>query len=93
MKIKRFTGPNMRTVMRDIREVFGPDAVILESGRGADGLEVTAAMDFDPAELDRAPRPVANAGAEAEARPAPGAGQIEVVGTEPARLDCQIRVG
>ena len=49
MKIKRFTGPNMRTVMRDIREVFGPDAVILESGRGADGLEVTAAMDFDPA--------------------------------------------
>ncbi|MDJ0929421.1 MAG: flagellar biosynthesis protein FlhF [Gammaproteobacteria bacterium] len=49
MKIKRFTGPDMRTVMRDIREVFGPDAVILESGRGADGLEVTAAMDFDPA--------------------------------------------
>jgi flagellar biosynthesis protein FlhF len=48
MKIKRFTGTDMRTVMREVREQFGPDAVILETGRGDDGVELTAAMDFDP---------------------------------------------
>ncbi|RMF96078.1 MAG: flagellar biosynthesis protein FlhF [Gammaproteobacteria bacterium] len=49
MKIKRFSGPDMRSVMAEIRTSFGPSAVILETGRGAGGIEVTAAMDFDPA--------------------------------------------
>ncbi len=49
MKIKRFTGTDMRAVMREVREQFGPDAVILETGRCGDGVELTAAMDFDPA--------------------------------------------
>ncbi len=56
MKIKRFSGPDMRSVMAEIRAAFGPDAVILETGRGADGLEVTAAMDFDPAAYQPPPR-------------------------------------
>ena len=31
MKIKRFTGPDMRAVMREVREQFGPDAVITDA--------------------------------------------------------------
>ena len=57
MKIKRFTGPDMRAVMREVRSQFGPDAVILETGRGADGVELTAAMDFDPAAYRPAAKP------------------------------------
>jgi flagellar biosynthesis protein FlhF len=53
MKIKRFTGADMRDVMRQVREAFGPDAVILETGRGPDGVSISAAMDFDPAAWQR----------------------------------------
>lgn len=60
MKIKRFTGPTMRDVMRQVQETLGPDAVILETGRGPDGVELSAAMDYDPAVGQPAPaRPAA----------------------------------
>src|SRR6185437_3193514 len=51
MKITRHTAPDMRQALRAVREQLGPDAVILSSRRTADGVEVTAAMDFDAESL------------------------------------------
>ncbi|MEO8443979.1 MAG: flagellar biosynthesis protein FlhF [Gammaproteobacteria bacterium] len=45
MKIRRFTGTDMRDAMRQVREALGPDAVILESARQAHGVEISAAVD------------------------------------------------
>jgi flagellar biosynthesis protein FlhF len=47
MKIVRHTAPDMRQALRAIREQLGEDAVILSSRRLAQGVEVTAAVDFD----------------------------------------------
>jgi flagellar biosynthesis protein FlhF len=47
MKITRHTARDMRQALRAVREQLGPDAVILSSRRTAQGVEVTAAMDFD----------------------------------------------
>ena len=47
MKIKRFTAAETRDVMRQVRETFGPDAVIL-SNRQVDGeIEIVAAVDYE----------------------------------------------
>ncbi len=54
MKIKRFSGKDMRETMRKVRESFGPDAVILETDRVDGRIEITAAMDFDPAAYQQA---------------------------------------
>ena len=54
MKIVRHTAPDMRQALRSIREQLGEDAVILSSRRLAQGVEVTAAVDFDAGSLDRA---------------------------------------
>jgi len=53
MKIKRFTGSDMRDAMRQVRQALGADAVILETGRNHDGVEISAAVDFDPADYER----------------------------------------
>ena len=51
MKIKRFFAPDMRQAIRQVREAFGPDAVIL-SNKGVDGgVELVAAMDYDESSL------------------------------------------
>ncbi|MDP3858391.1 MAG: flagellar biosynthesis protein FlhF [Stagnimonas sp.] len=47
MKIKRFTGRNMREAMAKVRAELSDQAVILESRRLADGVEVVAAVDYD----------------------------------------------
>ena len=49
MNIRRFEAPDMRQAMNLIREALGDEAVILETEKTADGVEVTAAIDFDPA--------------------------------------------
>ncbi len=54
MQIRRFTGPDTRDAMRQIRDALGPDAVILDTHRSPDGIEISAAMDFDPAAYDAA---------------------------------------
>ena len=54
MKIVRHTAPDMRQALRSIREQLGEDAVILSSRRVPQGVEVTAAVDFDAASLDKA---------------------------------------
>lgn len=48
MKIKRFVGIDMRNAMRQVREALGPEAVILETAKLPEGVEIAAAVDFDP---------------------------------------------
>ncbi len=47
MKIKRYTADSMRAALAQVRAEQGPDAVILSSRRGEDGIEVIAAVDYD----------------------------------------------
>jgi flagellar biosynthesis protein FlhF len=68
MKIIRHTARDMRQALRAVREQLGEDAVILSSRRTGEGVEVTAAVDFDAATLE--------AGGFAEAPPASAAPQI-----------------
>src|ERR1700691_1402419 len=49
MKIKRYTAVSMRAALAQVRTEQGPDAVILSSRRGEDGIEVIAAIDYDEA--------------------------------------------
>ena len=86
MKIKRYTAPSMRAALALVRAEQGPDAVILSSRRGEEGIEVIAAVDYDEAlfadakrqaprstpEPGMVPAPIAPAAAQAPA-PAPAA--------------------
>src|ERR1700741_2003266 len=54
MKIIRHIAPDMRGALRAIREKLGEDAVILSSRRIPEGVEVTAAVDFDASALQDA---------------------------------------
>lgn len=47
MKMKRFFGPDMRSVIQQVRDSQGPDAVILSNRRVDGGIEVVAAIDYD----------------------------------------------
>jgi flagellar biosynthesis protein FlhF len=51
MKIIRQTARDMRQALRAVREQLGEDAVILSSRRTGEGVEVTAAVDFDATTL------------------------------------------
>ncbi len=91
MKIVRHTAPDMRQALRAIREQLGENAVILSSRRGPQGVEVTAAVDFDAARLDSAAEPAelrvtaapafTNAAAPAFTAP-PGDATAEAMGNE-----------
>ena len=52
MKIIRHTARDMRQALRAVREQLGEDAVILSSRRTDEGVEVTAAVDFDTSNLE-----------------------------------------
>jgi flagellar biosynthesis protein FlhF len=49
MKIKRYMAVSMRAALAQVRAEQGPDAVILSSRRGDEGIEVIAAVDYDEA--------------------------------------------
>jgi flagellar biosynthesis protein FlhF len=66
MKIKRYTAPSMRAALALVRSEQGPDAVILSSRRGDDGIEVIAAVDYDEALFADATRQRAASAAPAE---------------------------
>ena len=77
MRIIRYMAPDTRQALRGIREQLGDDAVILSSKRTPEGVEVTAAVDFDATRLENAavslapalaPKPVAKLAAPAPAR-------------------------
>jgi flagellar biosynthesis protein FlhF len=84
MKIKRYTAVSMRAALALVRAEQGPDAVILSSRRGEDGIEVIAAVDYDEAlfvEAKRqratgvssdAPKPASTASAEPDVAPSQG---------------------
>lgn len=57
MKINRFKGTDMRDTMGLVRDALGPDAVILETNRDDDGVEIAAAVDFNPVEYQRLQEP------------------------------------
>lgn len=62
MKIKRFQAADVRQAIREVREVLGPDAVILSNTRVDGGIEIVAATDYDETQFRRhttvtAPRP------------------------------------
>ncbi len=70
MKIKRYTAASMRAALALVRAEQGPDAVILSSRRGEDGIEVIAAVDYDEALFADANRQRAPA-ADTSREPAP----------------------
>jgi flagellar biosynthesis protein FlhF len=47
MKIKRFVAEDMRSALRKVSEILGPDAVILSNNRVDEGVEIVAAIDYD----------------------------------------------
>lgn len=57
MKVKRFTAANMQTALRQVTLQLGADAVIISTKNVAEGIEVVAAIDYQPqnaaAEVDR----------------------------------------
>ena len=53
MKVKRFTAPTMQKALRDVREAFGPDAVILSHQKVPEGVEIISALDYDAQEAVR----------------------------------------
>ena len=52
MDIRRFKARNSRAAMARVREVLGPDAVIISSRRSADGVELVAAPELDDRQID-----------------------------------------
>ncbi|MDF3942192.1 flagellar biosynthesis protein FlhF, partial [Achromobacter denitrificans] len=66
MKISRFFGINSREVMRQVRQVLGPDALIVSNRSVDGGVEVLATVEgaFDDAPVQTPPR-------EASAQPRP----------------------
>jgi len=70
MKIKRYTADSMRAALAQVRAEQGPDAVILSSRRGPEGIEVIAAVDYDEALFMDANRQRVAPPAQTEASPA-----------------------
>lgn len=64
MQVKRFFAADMRTAMKLVRDELGADASIIGNRRVAGGVELTAALDYQPA----APSRQANPALEAELR-------------------------
>jgi len=52
MKLKRFTAPDIRQAMANVRAELGGDAVILSNRKTDDGVEIIAATDYDDAVMD-----------------------------------------
>jgi len=73
MKIKRYTAVSMRAALALVRAEQGPDAVILSSRRGEDGIEVIAAVDYDEGLFVEAKRQHATAVGSDAPKPAPAA--------------------
>ncbi|SSW72964.1 flagellar biosynthesis protein FlhF [Achromobacter agilis] len=73
MKISRFFGVNSREVMRQVRQVLGPDALIVSNRSVDGGVEVLATVEgaFDDAPAQAAPREAAPQPQGQEARPSP----------------------
>lgn len=92
MRIIRYMAPDTRQALRGIREQLGDDAVILSSKRTPEGVELTAAVDFDATRIENAAVPLAPKPAEKPAAPvrtarAPATTRELLVRAEPAETD------
>lgn len=47
MSVKKFVAPDMRQALKLVRDQLGADAVILSNRKVPDGVEITAAVDYD----------------------------------------------
>lgn len=47
MSVKKFVAPDMRQALKLVRDQLGADAVILSNRKVLDGVEITAALDYD----------------------------------------------
>src|SRR6266404_290094 len=95
MKIKRYTAVSMRAALALVRAEQGPDAVILSSRRGEDGIEVIAAVDYDEGLFVEAKRQHATAASSDAPKPAPTASAEPVVAPsreQPAAAQDQAQV-
>lgn len=52
MKLKRFTAPDMRQAINKVRDLLGPEAVILTNRPVGNGIEIIAAIDYDETLFD-----------------------------------------
>ncbi len=84
MKIKRYTAVSMRAALAQVRAEQGPDAVILSSRRGDEGIEVIAAVDYDEALFLDANRQRAAAPQITPAPEAPATAQVPATAAERA---------
>ena len=57
MQVKRFFAADMRTAMKLVRDELGADASIIGNRRVAGGVELTAALDYQPVVPARQPNP------------------------------------
>lgn len=66
MKIKRFVAKDMRSALAEVKQLLGPDAVILSNKKTAEGVEIVAAIDPQPvaAAVAAAPLPLRDEPAE-----------------------------
>lgn len=53
MKIKRFVADDMRSALRKVTNILGPDAVILSNNRIDEGVEIVAAIDYDESLINK----------------------------------------
>ncbi|MCY7294418.1 flagellar biosynthesis protein FlhF [Alteromonas sp. a30] len=56
MKIRRFFGKDMREALNQVKTELGSDAVIMSNKKLADGVEIVAAYDNEPAPAQTAPK-------------------------------------
>jgi flagellar biosynthesis protein FlhF len=61
MQVKRFFAADMRTAMKLVRDELGADAAIIGNRRVAGGVELTAALDYQPTTPARQPNPALEA--------------------------------
>jgi len=57
MKIKRFQAADVRQAIKEVRDVMGPDAVILSNNRVDGGVEIVAATDYDESQFKQYSQP------------------------------------
>jgi len=57
MKIKRFQAADVRQAIKEVRDVLGPDAVILSNNRVDGGVEIVAATDYDESQFKQYSQP------------------------------------
>ena len=92
MRLRRFTGADPGAALRRVKEVLGPEAVILATRACPEGgVEITAAVDLDSAVLERDERPAGRAPAAGGPDLAEIARELRLLGARVQRMDRGLR--